>query len=416
MVVNMKKLFILILTIQLIMTLSFNAYATNNQSIEVESNSEINERIEKEYKSNMEYSLLMNSYKHESLSRSIANESEIVYPDYYAGAFIDEEGDLVVLSTSVEDSLNTIKSLTRNQNTKIVYAKNSYNDLLNLKKTIEEKYLEYYNTYSDSIDTADSDLLKTIVNFTGVGISEKNNKVFVDLCDVSDDSIALFEKYFISSDKIYYQQSSQSIEDSTSLNSGSAIYTVNGSGSIGFRCKLKKGSQTLKGFITAGHVTGNAEFTNVYSSSGLQPSSKIGTLEAYKYGGSVDMAFIAIDSDYEILSKTRIGVVLDENYFTSISEGTTIYMSGSNTEESFGEIESNSYSFTSGSGVPLTDCIKSDYSSVDGDSGGIVYAKINNSNAIVGIHHGSKTEWLFFKKALTIKASNIYATYEFYKY
>lgn len=407
-----------LLIVSLLSTLSFNTFALNDTNANQYSQKNYDKMV-KENHSNMEYSLLMNAYKHESLSKSkslLSDETSISYPNYYAGAYINDIGDLVVLTTTVDNSVEEIKNITRNQDIKIEVADNSYNELLDIKETIEEEYKEYYNTYSNSVDIADSELIATLVNFTGVGISERNNKVFVDLRDTSNDNIALFEKYFSSSNSIYYVQSSPAVEESTSLYCGAAIYTVNGSGSIGYRCMLKKGSQYLHGFITAGHVTGSAEFTNVYTSSSLTQSSKIGTLQAYKYSDNVDMAFIKVDSEYELLPETHNDKVVGDNYFTSISEGKKIFMSGSQSIETTGEIESNSYSFTSESGVLLTDCIKSNYSSSAGDSGGIVYAEINNSTAIVGIHHGVKTELLFFKKALIIKACNIYATYDFYTY
>ena len=58
----------------------------------------------------------------------------------------------------------------------------------------------------------------------------------------------------------------------------------------------------------------------------------------------------------------------------------------------------------------LYDIVRCDYSGSNGDSGGVVYANINGSNAIVGIHHGRLG---FFQgyDSLAIKASNIYKAF-----
>ncbi len=405
-----KNIVAVLLSIIIIITLAVNTFA-----VSVENDVSLDYRMVKENEANIQYSLLMNSYKNNTILRSLNNEEEIVYPDYYAGAYIDDTGELIVLVTTSE-ATDDIRDATRNQSITINYAQNSYNELVSIKEYIEDKYDEYYSIYSNSVNDADQELLSAIVNFTGLGISERTNKLVVSLSNIEADDIELFEKYFLSSDKISFEQSSGAIEESTSLYCGSAIYTVNGGGSIGFRCTLKSGNEYMRGFITAGHVTGNNTIVNVYSSDALTPTTKIGTLAAYKYSDNVDMAFVAIDSGYEVESATSYRV-LGENYFTSIAEGTTIYMSGMNVAtEVSGEIENNSYSFTTESGVKLSDCIKSNYSSEAGDSGGVVYAYINGSYCIVGIHHGVKTEWLFWKKALTIKACNIYDTYDFYKY
>ena len=407
----MKNIISALLSVIFIVTLSLSAAASS-----IDSDVALDQRMIRENEANIQYSLLMNSYKHETLLRSSSNEKEIIYPDYYAGAYIDDTGELIVVVTTMSADIEEIRTATRNQSITISYAQNSYNDLVCLKECIEDKYDEYYSMYSNKVNEADQDLLGAVINFTGVGISERSNKLIVGLSSTEPNDIEMFEKYFVSSEMIVYEQSSHAVEESTSLYCGSAIYTVNGNGSIGYRCKIKKGNEYLRGFITAGHVTGNGEAIGVYTAPGLSPATKIGTVEAYKYSGNVDMAFVAIDSGYEIESATS-NRVLSENYFTSIAEGKTIYMWGkSSNKEVQGEIESNSYSFTTSSGVKLTDCIKSNYPSEDGDSGGVVYAYINGSYCIVGIHHGVKSELLFWRKAITIKACNIYDTYDFYKY
>lgn len=406
-----KNIVAVLLSIIIIITLMINTVA-----LSVENDVSLDQRMVKENEANIQYSLLMNSYKNDTVLRSSNNEKEIIYPDYYAGAYVDDFGDLIVLVTNISGAADEIRAATRNQSITINYVQNSYNELMSLKEYIESKYDEYYSMYSNKVDEADQELLSAIINFTGVGISERTNKVVVGLSNMESEDIELFEKYFISNDKISFEQSSNASEESTSLDCGSAIYTVNGGGSIGYRCMLKMGSSYLHGFVTAGHVTGNAEFTHVYTDDGLNSSSKIGTLQVYKYSGSVDMAFVVLDNDCQIRPATPTHA-LSDSYFTSIAEGTTIYMKGKNVSGvARGEIENNSYSFTTESGVNLSDCIKSNYPSDAGDSGGVVYALYNGSYCIVGIHHGVKTEWLFWEKSLTIKACNIYAAYDFYTY
>ena len=414
----LKQLTSLFIILSLIATMPIEVFATN---LYIESPlSEANQRMVNENEANIEYSLLMTAFKHNSLSRSLSNrETTTTYPDYYAGAYIDEDGKLVVLTTTLSEVVDDIRNVTHNQSINIMLAENSYNELLSIKEYIEDKYIAYHSLYSNNIEVADNNLIKTVINFTGVGISERKNKVVVSLKNIDTNSIALFEKYFFSSDMIYYEQSETTIEESTPLYCGSAIYTVNGAGSIGFRCTLKIGNRYLRGFVTAGHVTGNAQYTNIYSASGLDESTKIGTLEIQKYddGGNVDMAFVSIDeNDYSVVAQTNGGILLGENYFTSIAEGTTIYMTGQHSNHSVGEIENNSYSHITEYNKLLTDCIKSDYSCQSGDSGGVVYSYINGSYCIVGIHHGQKTEWLISKKAITVKASNIYAMGALYAY
>ncbi len=334
---------------------------------------------QKELDSINQYNLLLAAFKHEHLNRKTF-EDDGEYPDYYAGAYLNDNKELVVLITDSDTrNIEEVREYTKNDDIIIEQKSNPYNELSELQNQIFSTYTQYYEKYENNLSEVNDDLLNVLASFIGVGISQKNNKVIVHLKNIDEQSINAFKKYISSSDIIYFEQRSFVTSDTTYLNSGAYIRANQdgGPGSIGFRCQIYLDNEDydnkyLKGFFTAGHVTGAMQYTEVFDSAGY----KIGDLAAYKYQDNVDAAFVALGTNYEMNASTRVGVALGDNYFTSMAEGSTVNMCGANTSTS-GEIVNTSYSFTTESGVALSDVYRCDYSGVGGDSGGVVYSYYN---------------------------------------
>ena len=378
-----------------------------------------------------QYDQLMTSYKYDAYTGTTTSNN--MYPDYYGGAYINDNGRLtVVVVGDIEDAALDINN--RIQSTGIEYESGdfSYNDLHSTKETILNIFISYYHQYKNDMENADSAIRAFLINFIGVGIGQQQNSVIVHLYNIDEETIENVKKVIPDEEYIIFEQRGYAIED-TSHEPGSPIFPSDAGafehGSMGFRCRFTKDGVTYKGFVTAGHMLHDEDdllktSVQFYSRATRNSSEIIGEPVAYSYTNAtmtnnVDVAFIALSNTSDsVSSEDRYGNSLVDNYFTTISEGRSVSMSGAGSIDSaddynnrnasmVGEVVDNDYSFVSASGVTLSDVLRCDYSAVGGDSGGVVYSEINGDNAIIGIHHGRLSLFQGFD-TIVIKAYNIY--------
>lgn len=96
--------------------------------------------VKNEAKSTEQYRKLLESFNNNSKNRSV---DEQVYDENYGGAYIDENGELVVLLVDNQVSeIATIKSVTGNSSIKTEECQYSYNELMLVIETINSK-LDY---------------------------------------------------------------------------------------------------------------------------------------------------------------------------------------------------------------------------------------------------------------------------------
>lgn len=124
----MKKLIVFLLSVTLLFTLTIPTSAT---MIDPPS---LSQRDAIEYQSNLEYTALLDSFWDEYGPDN--------YPAYYAGAYLNSDGLLVVRVCGLTDDIRLdIQQRTGNPNILLEEASTSYNTLISLKNTVTE-YVE----------------------------------------------------------------------------------------------------------------------------------------------------------------------------------------------------------------------------------------------------------------------------------
>lgn len=354
-----------------------NTFATDINRQDIESDS------------TTEYQLMLTEFKHQKLRGELTGN----YPDYYAGAYIDSDGELTVLLTNTHQSTkDEVAELTRNQTIKTAFAVESYNVLEAQSNLIFNTAINLRNLISASENLmVDDEISNLSLSFIGCGIDEEQNKVVVSLTDTSTENISAFKKYISNYSRVYFEKSEEHKEQTT-VSPGTG-YTVSGAtGSIGYRSRITSGGTTVYGFTTAGHAS------SYIGQSFVNPSNNTtyGTALKRQYSGTVDATFVQLTNSYSVSNVTTGGAVIGSSWFTSIPQGKTVYMcgtasygNGNATLE--GTVKNNSYSFVTSSNVSLSDQLRIYYGGKTpraGDSGGIVYAVSNGTNTVVGIHQG----------------------------
>lgn len=364
----------------------------------------VDNRSANESQSITQYQLLMTEFKHQKLR----NETPSDYPDYYAGAYIQEDGKLVVLLTEVSKThSDSICSLIRSSDVVFKTASVPYNDLVSQRDDIIQTYERLKNNSLEN--TIDDDLSTLLNSFIGIGIEERNNRIEVSLTDTSAENIDAFREYLSSYEHISFEQSGAA-EKHTSLSPGTYIRAGENAGSIGYRSYRQLGSSTFYGFTTAAHVAGSYG-QSIYNAPYYPsiPSVVCGTVITSLYSGTIDAAFVQTASGFTVTNQTPAGKILASSWFTSIPEGMSVIMHGKTSGEKSGVVRNNAYYFTTSDGVSLTDVLRCSYDADFGDSGGVVFSLYNGDYTIVGIHHGVVSILQGLNgRAIASKAHNIY--------
>lgn len=354
---------------------------------------EIDAKQDKAFK---EYVQIMNSLK----------KSKTDYEEYFAGAYLNNDKELVILLT--DEGLN--KQITFSDDVIIQKATYSIKELNSTYEAIKNRLENNQNKDWFS-------------NFTGVGISQKDNAVVVYLVDLDDGMIKEFEKSILKSDLIIFEQKDRFALDepiitedeplniatdstaafsSKKLDLGSEIrrYTSNSNYlqySVGFRAKCKIGSVNYLGFVTAGHNMTND--VDIYDGS----RNLIGQTKVVKFNSKVDAAFVHT-SKIAVSSQGFEGTVINgDRYYTDTTfpgvdslDGFSICKIGSAGDWNAGVVLNSSftanYNMGNNTNHILYDTILANFESKEGDSGGIIYMPFNENGKsvkmVVGIANG----------------------------
>ncbi len=352
----------------------------------------------------IQYQLLCTQMKHIQMQ----SKSTLEYPAQYGGAFIRDDGKLVVLWTDITPStISTVRSYTRSSDTVLQKAFVSYNQLVLHQKQIIHRYQNLRSNclISESVNSQLSTLLNS---FVGIGIEERNNRICVLLTDTSSENLEAFRIHLSDYDRITFEKSGHVVAQSSTLQPGDYIRTGLGSGSIGYRCSYQGTSSTQYGFVTAAHLAGSVGQSVYVTPEGTTPII-CGTVRRLQYSGAVDAAFVETSNGYSISNQTPAGKLIVSSWFTHVPEGTSVILHGRTSGEKSGVVRNNSFSFTTEDGIDMAETLRCSYSSDAGDSGGIVFSQINGDYAVVGIHHGAVS---FLQgvngRAIAIKAQHIY--------
>lgn len=431
---NIKRIIVVFMTICVIISsfsLTINAAATNNNYYLQEINKVINnERNEVSINNNDYLNIICDEI---ARGMKTTNSSNGQYIEEYGGMYVDKDGIILYLTKNNPAILTRIENILGYENVTIKHANNSYNYLFDLKTKVTNKIVDYNNSFMNNSD----ELTELMSCFVGVGIDDANNKLMVTIKDINDDKIDVFKKYILDSDNVIFYNSEDTItseEDRYPLWPGTAIFVFNETRNTFVRCSMGFRARRLRpdglydeGFVTAGH--GGSRDDQVYFLDILHESSFVGDIALSTVGGSVDAAFVVVDtSEYELSSYACYtdsqGGVLGKDkihsltYFIGVNTGRELIKNGSTTYRTTGSVTSSSYDAAIEykiNGVPTTiiisDCIKSNYNSDDGDSGGIVYslyAAGDTEYLVVGIHAGGNDGFLGIgRTSITVKISNI---------
>ena len=320
----------------------------------------------------------------ESFRSTILRSGGKIYPEYYGGSYI-ENGNLVVLVT--EDTTECRgKLLTRTESPDFLVkpCKFSYNELLDIHKIVLDFFMNEENNRLISETTINS-----------LGISAKGNSIFVSLRELTPDKIALFKSRVIDSPIITFEQAyGQIVAQATSIVPGGHVSLTSGGlgGSTGYRAKMG----TTTGIVASGHVLSTLN-AKVYRNTTL-----IGTVKKVQLSGSVDAAFVALDSGFE--GTNSIGTTSISTSIEVLGEGGNVSLRGYYNQNDGvvynTGIACNVKIQSTGEIVRISNCTRCKYDSQNGDSGGLIYS--TNRKNTVGIHEGADEEYSYYVLAHSI--------------
>lgn len=300
----------------------------------------------------------------------------------YGGRYIDNNGELHVLLTegAQTDIVDDINKMTENC-VITETCENSLDELMALKDYVSD--LMTTERTNPTLNIITNDIM-------AVGIYEHLNKVVVKIRNCNDEKITLFKNLICDSDAIVFEdiegfETKLDIYAGAYIEIGSSPYTANGY-SVGFRCKkLNSLGEYVIGFMTAGHD--NIVGQNVYSGIAV-----IGSVMERSYGntGNVDCAFVGITNENYTpvnILRGRQGTLVDGIFITEYSIGDTVYMMGATTNGTSGTITSTSMdTYIEEDRITIKDTVEATYRCEAGDSGGVVYKNIANTNCVTGIN------------------------------
>lgn len=168
-----------------------------SENIDTIGNSKVNGVVPKDEKVSMEiYGNLDDSF----ISGTRTGEG-FIYPDYYGGSYIDDNGGLIILTTdSVESVVKDLRFRTKSSNFSIKNCEYSLNELQSLNEELG-KVFENQNIASE-------------LKWVSVGIDIVHNKVSVDLEDCSESIIVKFKSMVSNSSMIKFNEVAPIIFDS----------------------------------------------------------------------------------------------------------------------------------------------------------------------------------------------------------
>ena len=317
----------------------------------------------------------------EGFKQSATRGAASIYPDYYGGCFINDQKQLVVLTTN-ESGQAQIKSMTANASNLIF-------------KPCEFSY-NYLNQVMD--DLADH-MIKNkdykAINFIHCYLLDSANVVVVELLEYSPAKIEEFKRNVSDSPAIRFesaeddqpvgilQENAKVERDITELYPGFGISnSINAHGTIGYRVTCNNAI----GFMTAGHVVALNEI--VKNSEGTKIG--VGDLYDYKDGGTVDAAFVKVDDSSMLTNKfgtTGSNISTEIAAESLLVEGAKIVKFGGTTFYSEGEILSPNVAVTTelpnNTKRRVTFHISTTLNAEKGDSGGPVLTR--SGYKLVGI-------------------------------
>lgn len=333
------------------------------------------------------YQKLLDSFQTDK-TKSISSTD---YPTFYGGAFINENGDLVV--NTVGDSIQSRRSLTEkigDLNIQTQVCQYSYKAL----SSTMDKLNDYMFDESNKVNIEE-------LGLNSIYLSDKDNKIFVELENFSSEEIQKFKSQVITSPMIEYKKSESLAVVHADINCGSGIESANvGSyylGSVGYRAR---GWDNRPGFVASAHVITN-NYQDVFKNGLLIGNA---TQRQLSGPGGIDAVLIEVNSSY---TPTNYIEKTGEFVPTTVLEpimGTRVSMRGYTTQAVSSGVITNTnatvrFTMPDKSVITFSNLAGAGYYGAAGDSGGIVFS---SGTATYGIHEGGGNGVSYFIKASVI--------------
>ncbi len=298
------------------------------------------------------------------------------FPDYYAGAYLDDEGCLVVLTHDAsEQDIDHISSVCSNNEIRFERRDYSLAYLVEIKDTIWEHLQNLYKNgiiehYSVSIiqesGTIEIGLEKTAVHLEAaideLVLSTFGNRGLEHVTYCCVDDVHAFLNVLHMGD---YTQSGYS------------------EGTIGFKARYTDGDTTLYGFVTAGHVAYWSSY--MYTAGNIFTRQKMGNVIVGQDSGYTDAAFVETVDNYYVSFSVN-GYDLKNGAYGLPPDNMLVYSKGYVSGTTSGYITCSMYS-----NETYTYLIQTNVSTQHGDSGSLLYYVSGTKAWVIGVLHGGNT-------------------------
>lgn len=194
---NMKK-FILYISFTLILACMASCKQQNNSKNENQGNDESTEIINSQTTQNIDanklYDKLMASFGDDWIERE---SDPLLYPEYYGGSFIDNDGNFVIAVTgSIDRNREALAGILGTDNFKIESVSYSYREMM--------KVMDEIDNFLVSSDISEDHPVLT--KFAGAYPDVTENRVIVLLTDVNNEVINSFRRDVINSPLIVFEK------------------------------------------------------------------------------------------------------------------------------------------------------------------------------------------------------------------
>jgi len=365
---TMKKALAVLLAVVLILSITACGVTRSGTDSEKRAQKDNDRFLLNQDQSNVSYDRMLHKFADDGDAQLLA-----YYPDYYAGAYINDEGNLVILTKNAKvTDIEYSKKICDNERILYKEAEYSYNELFSIK----DRERDMLNEMRKSGSVGDFSL----------EIRDNENMIYIGINDMYDEAVKTSimscsrnAKEFSGKDCISIFQSAV-LEQCGTLYPGSLIDSTE-QGSVGFKASYTSGSTTKTGFITAGHVTLGS--SSVYDSGNILTHKKIGDVITCKIENYYDASFVETNSSFPI-SNTVDGCTILAGTILVPAVGSKVYMCGYKSGIQEGFTISHVYEGWF-SGKYLSFMVKTGCYCVQGDSGGLLYTKSGSTAKVFGI-------------------------------
>ncbi|MCL1990002.1 MAG: S1 family peptidase [Defluviitaleaceae bacterium] len=326
------------------------------------------------------YEIETNTYEGETVTECKLGIGKAVleaddYPDYYGGAFINDEGKLViyVVGDLVEAQAKVAKVIENDEAYVLKQALYSYKELLELKETF------------DFLEKTDEQV-EVFANVTAYGPLEKDNLLMVEMNVLDQAKISQFKAFVSDSDMIVFRQG-EFIENQATVHPGQGVFNPqNGRSTLTTRARQNSGNGPV-GFIMSGH--GVNQVGHTIRNGSAANATVLGQVTLRQWSGNIDAAFCQRTNNAVSLSDQifQNGLALGPS-ITTAPVGTSVFIAGSSSGVQTGTVAATNLT-VSVSGVVMNGLSRASYSSQGGDSGGPIYRTISGVRPIAGNHIAS---------------------------